>query len=492
MMLTGSPLGRWLAAALFVSSITGGARGQAIAPNEAEGAPAAEPRSVVVLAVRGDALDVERLRTSLSQELGRVVVLEGEPRQAALHGVVTVAYRKAEGELAVAWDSGGQTVTRVVAAPADAASIPGDAALLAGNLAHAQLDDLLPAAPPALPAAPAATPPAPLPPAPVPPPPVVPDERPVTVGVFYPLASHHDDAQVLSHFDLNLIYGRVGSIDGAQLGGVNVVSRPGEQAVRMEGLQVGFVSNLVHGEVRGVQGAGLFNFGSGTVHGAQLAFGANLAESAVRGLQSSFLFNRSGDLHGLQLSAVNVAGDVDGVQLGIVNVARRVRGVSIGLVNIADDIDGLPLAPFSVTKSGGVHPVLWSGSSSLGNAGVKLATRHTYTLFYGSYHRAFDLQFVGGGFALGGGVGLGSGFRADVDVSGTYLVSPELSSNALGDRTYHEQLVQPRLRLMLAYRAFAHLGAFVGVAATGQVRSELGWERVTASVGPEIFGGIEL
>ena len=486
MMLTGSRLARWAVATLFVSSIAVGARAQEAA--------APQPRSVVVLAVRGDALDVERLRTSLSRELGREVVLEGEPRGASVHGVVTVAYREPQAELAVAWDSGGQTVTRVVAAPADVTLIPGDAALLAGNLAHAQLDDLLPSTEPAIPLiAPApvlpAVPPAPVP---LPAPPLIHDERPITVGVFYPLASHHDDAQVLSHFDLNLIYGRVGSIDGAQLGGVNVVSREGEQAVRMEGLQLGLVSNLVHGEVRGVQGAGLFNFGSGAVHGAQLAFGANLAEGAVRGLQSALLFNRSGDLHGLQLSAVNVAGDVDGVQLGLVNVARRVRGVSIGLVNIADDIDGLPLAPFSVTKSGGVHPVMWSGSSTFGNAGVKLATRHTYTLFFGSYHRAFDLPFVGGGFALGGSVGLGAGFRADLDLSGTYLVSPELSSNALGTRTYHEQLVQPRLRLMLAYRAFSHLGAFVGVAAAAQVRSELGWDRVTARVGPEIFAGVEL
>jgi hypothetical protein len=32
----------------------------------------------------------------------------------------------------------------------------------------------------------------------------------------------------------------------------------------------------------------------------------------------------------------------------------------------------------------------------------------------------------------------------------------------------------------------------VGVAALGQIRSELGWERISGSVGPEIFAGIEL
>jgi len=152
----------------------------------------------------------------------------------------------------------------------------------------------------------------------------------------------------------------------------------------------------------------------------------------------------------------------------------------------------LPLAPFSVTKTGGVHPTLWSGSSGLANVGVKLATRRTYTFLFGSYHRAFDLQFVGGGFGLGASVSLGERFRANLDLSGTYLISPELRFNPSGDQSYHEQLVQPRLRLMLALRAFRHLGAFVGVAALGQVRSELSWDRVSARVGPEIFGGVEL
>jgi hypothetical protein len=194
----------------------------------------------------------------------------------------------------------------------------------------------------------------------------------------------------------------------------------------------------------------------------------------------------------MQLAAVNVAGDVDGVQLGLINVAHRVRGAAIGLVNIADDIDGLPLAPFSVTRTGGVHASAWSGTSGLGNVGVKLATRHTYTLFFGSYHRDFDLEFVGGGFALGGSVELGAGFRSSLDVCGTYLVAPDKTFDLELNRGYHQQLVQPRLRLMVDYRLARHFGAFVGVAAMGQIRSELGWDKLSGSVGPEIFGGVEL
>src|SRR6185436_12713141 len=287
-----------------------------------------------------------------------------------------------------------------------ASALESDAALLAGNLARAQIEDLLPA--PVAPIAPIA------PIAPAPPVERAPERRAVTLGLFYPLATHYGHAEVSSSFDLNLLYGRVGSIDGAQIGGVNVVSREAGPVASMQGLQIGVGANLVDGKVAGLQFAGLLNYVDGSTRGGQLALGANLAEGAVHGVQAAFAFNRAGELRGLQLSAVNVAGDVDGVQIGLINVARRVRGASIGLVNVADDIDGLPLAPFSVTRTGGVHPSAWSGTSGLGNVGVKLATRRTYTLFFGSYHRDYDLEFVGGGFAIGGSVELGAGFRSDL------------------------------------------------------------------------------
>jgi hypothetical protein len=492
----------WFLPGVLVSLWVGGSSGVASAqPAAAESAleqntavqGAAEP-GAVVLALRGDALDAERLRALLETELSREVVLEHAPRPHQTAGVLTFAYRREAAELAVTWDSGGQTVTRVVAAPAERAMLESDAALLAGNLTRRQIEDLLPApsevattaSVPETPAVSAARPPPP-PEHDAPPP----EHRLVTVGLFYPLATHYGSPEVTSSLDLNLLHGRVGGIDGAQIGGVNVIGRSTGPA-SLKGLQIGLAANVVDGTGTGVQLASALNHVTGDVLGAQLALGANIAQGAVRGMQGSSLFNRAGELKGLQLAAVNVAGDVDGVQLGLINVARRVRGTAIGLVNIADDIDGLPLAPFSVTRTGGVHASAWSGSSGLGNVGLKLATRRTYTLFFGSYHRDFDLELVGGGFALGGTVQLGAGFRTSLDVCGTYLVAPAKTLNLELDRSYHEQLVQPRLRLMLDYRLARHFGAFVGVAALGQLRSELGWERVTGSVGPEIFGGVEL
>lgn len=457
------------------------------------GAPETPGEKPIVLALRGDALDAAALRALLSEELARPVVLEHEPAPEALGGSVTISYRRASRELTVTWDSGESTLTRVVTAPDEPDRILRESTLLAGNLARQQIDDLLPKT-----AAPAPPPP-PEPAAPVVPPllPPEPEVHPITAGIFYPLATHYGQSDVTSNLDVNLIYGRVGSVDGAQFGGVNVVHRAKGPVPSMAGLQIGYLGNVVRGSVHGVQLGGLFDYAERDAEGVQLAFLGNVTSGTLRGVQGAAAFNRAGALIGAQLALVNVAGDVDGVQIGLLNIARNVRGVSIGLLNIADDIDGLPLAPFSVTKNGGVHPVLWSASSGLGNAGIKFSTRRTYTLLFGSYHRAFEREFVGGGFGVGGSIALGAGFRADVDAVGTYLVAPGLSRQTNLDNPstfeeYHEQLVQPRLRLSAAYRAAAHFGAFVGVAARGQVRSELGWEQVTVTLGPEIFGGLEL
>jgi hypothetical protein len=455
------------------------------APEVAAAAASAPRESPVLLVVHGDSVDRARLQGLLEAELGREVVLGAAAGEGVPFGVLTIAHRPAAKELAVTWERGGQTLTRLVAAPAEAAAVETDAVLLAGNLAREQVATLLPAAP---------EPPAPHPPGPAASHDAAPPERwAATFGVFYPLSTHYGHADVTSSFDLNLLYSRVGSIDGGQLGGVNVVVREeGSAPSSMRGLQLGFLANLVAGEVRGVQLGGLFNQTSGSVEGLQLAGGANFALGPVQGLRAAFAFNRAASVKGLQLGLVNVGGDVDGLQLGLVNVARRVRGASVGIVNVADDIEGLPLAPFSVTRTGGVHPTTWGGSGGYANLGIKLATRHTYTLFFGSYHRKYDLDLYGGGVAIGGSVGLGAGFRSDFDLSCTYLVAPELSFDASRAAGYHEQLVQPRLRWMVAFRLAEHFGLFGGVAALGHIRSELGWERVTATIGPEVFGGIEL
>ncbi len=471
-------------------------------------APAAS-HEVVVVVLRGDELPREPLRAGLGKELTASVVFESEPHTGDVRGVVTIHYVRDRHELAVTWDGAGRTVSRVITAADDPSNVVLDSVLLAGNLARDQVDDLVSPQPTPLPRStnviPSANPPISTPPERIgsvtqpPTEPAAPGaEQPArlfaTSSFFYPIATHYDRPEATSHFDLNLLYGRVGAIDGAQLGVVNVVTRGAGNGVpaSMFGLQIGLLANVVSGDVSGLHAASLLNFARGDLEGIELAAGANMVSGSATGLQGAFLFNSADDVTGTQVAAVNVAGDVDGLQIGLVNVARKVRGVSVGLVNVADDIEGVPLAPISVTQTGGIHPVVWGRTSGLGNVGVKFATQSTYTQFFGSYHRAFDEELVGGGFALGGRIQLGAIFHADIDASGTYLIAPALDTDLESGETYHEQVVQPRARLLLGARMAEHFGVFVGGAAVGTIRGRVNWDDVTATIGPELLGGIEL
>jgi hypothetical protein len=286
----------------------------------------------------------------------------------------------------------------------------------------------------------------------------------VTAAIFFPLATNFDVPEVHTRLNLNLLYGRVGALEGMQLGG----------------------ANQVDGEVAGAQLGLLFNVAGGSVHGVQLASAANLARADVHGFQLALLANRTqGDLEGFQLAAVNTtggnvdggqfgvvngaAGDVRGIQLGFVNVARNVRGMQLGLVNIADDVEeGLPIGIVSVTKSGGVHPVLWTSSASYVNVGIKFATRYTFTQFSGSATDEAGIRMYGPGLALGFRVPM-SRWGFESDAWGAYLFGGPLYGVSRREGLQDDMLLTA-LRARLTFELHRHFSVFVGAALVGKVR----------------------
>lgn len=463
------------------------------APAQADPAPTqADPASLPVkLILRGDPLPAPIVAERLGRELGVAVSMD-DAAPTVSGGVVTVTLHAAARELIISYSSPkGPTITRSIPARDRMEDIVEDAVLLAGNLARDESNDIVGPEPvPAL-----VPPPAPVP---VPVPSAVetappPEERlPASASFFFPLATDVDRRSRTSSFDFNLLYGRIGGIDGAQLGLVNVVATEHGRGVGgMKGFELGVLANFVERQSTGVQVAGLLNR-TGSAEGLQLALLANMSAGDLSGAQVAATNIASGDVDGFQAGAVNIAGDLEGVQLGVVNIGKKIRGVTVGAVNVADDVDGVPIGVVSVTKSGGVHPVVWSGTSGFANAGVRFSTRYTYTSFYGSYHHDFHRDFAGGGFLIGGRIPIGFGFHADIDLAGTYLVAPEQTVTDSAGNSVHEQLVQPRLRLSGGYRPVRHFGVFLGVAVVGQFHAKNGWDEVVAAIGPELFGGVEL
>lgn len=467
----------------------------------------------ILLLVHGDELPRERLRDQVAKELGKPVVLSGSGASPT-GGVVTVTYHQSKRELAVTWDGPKRgTVSRVVSAPSKIDDVVRDAAMLAGNLARDEADELVAVPPPLPPPSTGAAPtePPPLPPntdaAPTAnnPPRAEPrtwtkEQEEVTVGLFYPLATNLGRPWVRTHFDVNIFFARVGQLDGFQLGGVNVVTRSGGRGTGdATGMQTAWIANVATGNVAGLQlGIGANVVGK-DLDGWQTALAVNRAGKDVTGVQLAFGLNSTGGtMSGLQAGSLNIAGDVRGAQLGLVNVGRKVNGTMIGLVNVADDVDGVPIGLASVTKTGGVHPQAWASNATFGNLGIKLATKYTYTMPSGHYHHAYGRDFVGAGFTIGGHIPIGDGKTGpyvDTDLSFSWLYAPERSAQRLASGavdTYHEHLLQPRVRALFGWRFAEHFGIFGGPSLLLQARLIRDGEEALMRIGPEFVVGVEL
>src|SRR6185295_11314388 len=84
------------------------------------------------------------IRAAVGEELGVTAIASDDPRAANARGEITVTYRFATQELAVAFDDRKRgTIARVVPAPSDPRRVAGAAALLAGNLARNEADEML-------------------------------------------------------------------------------------------------------------------------------------------------------------------------------------------------------------------------------------------------------------------------------------------------------------------------------------------------------------
>jgi hypothetical protein len=231
-------------------------------------------------------------------------------------------------------------------------------------------------------------------------------------------------------FSFSLIADRVGRFSGVQLA-------PGiaQTLQASSGVQLSGVANVVSGDLRGVQVTGALNMTDGGVRGVQLAGGVNVAGRAA-GLQLAPV-NIAGDTRGVQLGVANVAWrQARGLQLGVVNVASRSRGFSFGLVNVAREHDGEAFGLLNFIGNG-IHDVaVYSTDTMLTNASVKLGGRHLYTSYSFGYTpgdtvvgRAGPDVVTAGDRRLG--VGLGIGYRFDLDFGWLQFIELEVTGMAV-------------------------------------------------------------
>jgi hypothetical protein len=331
---------------------------------------------------------------------------------------------------------------------------------------------------------------------------------PLSLALLYPISTNGGVPELRTNVALGVFLGRVGSVDGVQLGLVNSAIHDvrglqlGAASLidgGADGAQIGGVFAFTDGPFQGVQLAGLLSWSGSSLSGLQIAGGANQARHHVRGVQAAGGFNLTyGDVEGVQIGAVNigkirgvqiglinVSADTEGTQIGILNVARRSSGLQVGVLNVTDNLEGESLGIASVPRMGGIHLVVWGSNSLSGNIGVKFSSKFTYSILSAAIHRDDKSTAAGAGLTLGlrfpilrsviDGFTLGSDF-------GGYRLFREPGMNTRHDEIY-------KARLIASYEIARRFSLFAG--GGGHLVFRDG-PTPRLSFGPELCAGLEL
>lgn len=158
-----------------------------------------------------------------------------------------------------------------------------------------------------------------------------------THGLSIGEAVSKDDEKIVSNVMLNVLTGKVDSINGIVLGGLINQTTYGISGIELAGL-----GNISDGKLNGVQVAGLFNT-SKNYQGVQLSGVASVGDTGM-GIQASGVTNISNDNLGVQLAGINNVnkGASQGIQAaGICNNSRTSEGTQFaGITNVTLALNG--------------------------------------------------------------------------------------------------------------------------------------------------------
>ncbi len=130
----------------------------------------------------------------------------------------------------------------------------------------------------------------------------------------------------------------LGDVFGLQVSGGANISKGA-----LFGLQIAGVSNIVYKYSFGVQLSGLFNISEVSLNGVQISGFSNYTKGEMAGVQLGIL-NQAGDIEGknsfqrtqptgFQIGLINFSKKTNGFQFGLINFAKQSQGTQIGLLN---------------------------------------------------------------------------------------------------------------------------------------------------------------
>lgn len=198
----------------------------------------------------------------------------------------------------------------------------------------------------------------------------------------------------------------ISNVNGDGLAGISLSGLVGITGDHARGLLASGLANISGSKSRGITLAGLLNvtgenatgctfsgmanLSGKELRGASVAGLMNVASGKATGIQCSGLVNITAeDMAGVQLSGIgNVAGGrAKGVQISLANMAARVKGLQIGLFNYyKDSLEGFQLGLVNANPHTRIEPMLFAGTATKLNLGVRFRNKLYYTILGGGTH----------------------------------------------------------------------------------------------------------
>jgi hypothetical protein len=227
-----------------------------------------------------------------------------------------------------------------------------------------------------------------------------------------------------------------------------------------KGLQGAGIASVIRGSASGLQGAGIATVSGGPSTGFRAAGIANVTTGHMTGFQGAGISNYSHSLKGVQVSGIaNVApGEVSGFQGGLINVGGSVKGAQVGLVNIATKkMKGAQIGLVNYAGDGVLAPALWASDTSLLNLGLKMGSRHVYSILGWGLHPIGDKDerrdsVIAG---LGGHIDFKAPVWLELDLT-THWMHKDYNWRDAGADSIH------KFRATVGFRVADQLSLFVG------------------------------
>lgn len=280
------------------------------------------------------------------------------------------------------------------------------------------------------------------------------------------------------------------SLTGNEARGLLAASLANIAGENSAGVVVGGLMNICGESASGVHLAGITNIAGGDFKGVAMAGLLGVAGGSVTGIQISGLSNITAqDIHGAQIAALfNVTGrDMNGLQLSPVNMAVRAKGLQIGLVNYyKENLDGFQLGLVNANPSTRVQLMLFGGTATKLNAGVRFKNDLFYTILgAGSHYLDFSDKFSASFFYR---AGLELPLYRQLYISGD-LGYQHIETFHNKDYGYPARLYALQARVNLEYRLNERIGIFLTGGYGGSRYYDKG---VTYDKGIIVEGGIVL